>query len=399
MSKDIQFYYKTAEDQYSSYNMLTNSQQSFRDTNNLPIVGNNAEELLQYTANMYFPSIGAKSKIVLTIEQPINELLLFQDVYAPNKLVLINNIQSSLLNSSYETRCWVSLDGGISFHPYISNTNNTANISLNGLYNGVISDNYFYGVTPTNMIKFALPTDPNNIVLQSNLNIQQQALNTSNKILFNVSTYYIVKIEVGKNYAQYLDKTVFPNGTWTNTNPINNASGWTVNSDEGALLFDYNTGKWVYGGSGVLAISKDYYKFQTNDWNSFNYANIIDINTNFQNQVFILFNNRVRSVYLEIPLMNNNKSLPPLKLEGDKWVNIVYANGFIIIRSLLGEIAYCILDNNTWYTTFYESNINITNKNNKIYYVGNGYLLQAKKQNDIGIVEELTTIPPNYYNS
>lgn len=63
---NIQLQYKQNDTTYAKLNPVTNSVQCIRDTNKVPIVGNNAQEVLQYTANLFFPPIGTQHNVIYT---------------------------------------------------------------------------------------------------------------------------------------------------------------------------------------------------------------------------------------------------------------------------------------------------------------------------------------------
>lgn len=127
----VQTKYKRTSTSYTNLNFVTDAKQLIRTTNTLPIVGNNMEEILQYTANTFCVSdaIRTTSSLAtnLTGNKAVSKMLMVDSFSEYFQLILVESLDGT-------ARAYYPLNG-------VSNTwsNNTVSINyVSNIYAGIL---------------------------------------------------------------------------------------------------------------------------------------------------------------------------------------------------------------------------------------------------------------------
>ena len=345
---------------YSKLDFVTDSKQAIRDTNNLPIVGNNGQEVIQYTANMFLPSVGAKFiDLAFTWTKNDNNLLpkLCGDRYKNRLLVWIkpNNSASTI---EY------SMDGGKHISCTITANSSQNNYLLN-VVNGQIYKNYLYTISIYNnntyVCRWSLPTiykDDNSTYTSTltSVNIDSTAGISYDLTIINDYAY----IYYG-NYFKYVPiANIMTASSWVTATNTTKPFFATLDFINRELMIVY-----AIGGNQYYVLN-NYGNLTTSS--SFTTVNVScrNIETNLVHGIWIL-----QSTALVYISKNNIKQgtitktipLPTLYKTGDLWTWIRYINGWLVLVSRYGQINYTSTipnihtTNYDWYCTRKAGNV------------------------------------------
>lgn len=121
-NRKFQLKYKSGDNQYDPLNLVTDASLVRRDSNNLPIVGNNAEDLIQNMANLLFPVWGGQMVDVSGFDvNELGKILVLQSPTMNGKIAILNTGEGIGANNL----CIYTPDGGENWFK----TGNSNNVS------------------------------------------------------------------------------------------------------------------------------------------------------------------------------------------------------------------------------------------------------------------------------